>query len=308
MLLRYLAWLALPLLALTELLAHAYHATRVPEPDVWKALLPEEVATLRQAGELVVATPYWSEPSLRYALGDQLMPLADVARPDERRYERAIEVSVTGERAAQFADWNEVSERRVGPFRLRVLQNPSPQPVLYDFVEKLGPESATASIKTRQDYKDCTWNEKAKVSNGALDFGHPTFPKERFECSGADWNFVGVTVLEDQQYRPRRCIWAQPSSGGATRVTFTDVPLGKIIRGYSALPYWIERWGKGAPIQIEVSVDGTPLAEVEHHDGEGWKFFDVPTEAMAGKRGEVSFEVKARRSSDRQLCFYAGVE
>ncbi|HEX2878769.1 MAG TPA: hypothetical protein VHO25_04460, partial [Polyangiaceae bacterium] len=116
MLLRYLVWLAVPLLALVELGAYQVHANRAPEPEEWKRLLPAAVAALRKENELIVATPYWSEPNLRFALGDGLMPLRDVARPDERRYARAIEVGLGRERAPELRGWQVQQEKTVGPF------------------------------------------------------------------------------------------------------------------------------------------------------------------------------------------------
>jgi len=305
MLLRYLVWLAVPLLALIELVAHAYHGTRVPEPEEYRRLLPAAVSELRKENELVVAAPYWSEPSVRFALGDRVMPLKDVARPDERSYQRAIEVSVSGEHAPELLGWRSLDERKVGPFRLRLLQNPEASAPLFDFVDNLNPEHATASAKKRTEYRDCGWNPRARVSNGALDSGHATFPRERFDCGGADWNFVGVTVIEDERYRPRRCIWAQPSDSGATRVTYSDVPLGKVIRGHAGLPYWVERWKKGEPITIRVQVGDQVVGEMEHADGEGWKAFEVSTERFVGQRASVQFEVTAARDAQRQLCFHA---
>lgn len=305
MLLRYLVWLAVPLLALIELGAHAYFAGRVPDADEWQATLGEEIGRLKQGNELLVAAPYWSEPNLRHALGDDLMPLRDVARPDEETYARAIEVSVAGERAPELQGWKQVSHQQLGAFDVYVMDNPEPHPALFDFVDNLAPEHASASFRRGSNYKDCSWNPKAKVSNGALDFGHPTFPRQRFECGGADWSFVGVTVLEDEGYRGRRCIWAQPTTPGATRVSYPDVPLGSTIKGYLALPYWVERWAKGGVVSIEVKVDGESLGQFEHEEGEGWKPFQVSTAAYTGRKAPVEFVLTAEPGSQRQACFYA---
>jgi hypothetical protein len=305
MLLRYLVWLAVPLLALVELGAYQVHANRAPEPEEWKQLLPAAVAELRKENELIVAAPYWSEPNLRFALGDGLMPLRDVARPDERRYARAIEVGLGRERTPELRGWQVQQEKTVGPFHLRVLQNPEPATVLFDFVDRLGPQQVSASIKKGKDYEDCPWNPKARVTNGALDSGHATYPRQRFDCSAPEWNFVGVTVIEDEQYRPRQCIWAPPSDAGVTRIRFDDVPLGKVIRGHAALPYWIERWGKGGAITLEVEIGEQEVGEVQHEDGEGWKPFEISTERFAGQRAAVVFEVRGRKGGQRQFCFHA---
>ncbi len=57
MLLRYLVWLAVPLLALVELGAYEVHAHRVPQPDEWKRVLPAAVARGCRAAAAVVGSP-----------------------------------------------------------------------------------------------------------------------------------------------------------------------------------------------------------------------------------------------------------
>jgi hypothetical protein len=306
MLLRYLAWALLPLLAVIELIAQFFFASCAPNLEQWQALRPT-IAELRKQDEFVVIAPYWAEPNARYAFGDVLMPLRDVARPDERGYSRAIEVSILGERTPELTAWRVVSERAQGKFVVRILENPHPEPAQFDFVDQLGPEHAQAQAKQGGSYQDCPWNDHAEVTNGALDDGHPTFPGQRFACRGPEWNFVGVTVLEDQRYRPRRCIWAQPSNGGGTLVRYGAVPLGRVIRGHTALPYWVERWGKGKPITMVVRVGETTVGEVVHKDAEGWKQFELSTEAFAGRTLAVEFEVKTASGPQRQFCFQAEV-
>lgn len=306
MLLRYLVWLAVPLLALVELGAYEVHAHRVPEPDEWKRVLPDAVAALRKDHELVVAAPYWSEPNLRFALGDAVMPLRDVARPDERRYPGAIEVGLGRERAPELKNWSVQQETAIGPFHLRVLKNPEFAPILFDFVDHLAPEQASVTVKKRKgEYEDCAWNPKARVTNGALDSGHATFPRARFDCPGPEWNFVGVTVIEDERYRPRQCIWAPPSDGGVTRVLFHDVSIGKVLRGHAGLSYWNERWGKGDAITLSVEIANEEIGEAKHEDGEGWKPFEFSTERFAGQKASVQFLIGGRRGGQRQYCFHA---
>src|SRR5271156_4696579 len=96
-LLRY-AFLLVPALGLAELGAHLWFAKRPPTFDEWSTVV-NAVRETRQEGDLVVIAPSWADPAARRALGDALMPLRDVARPDESRYAHAIEVSILGERA-----------------------------------------------------------------------------------------------------------------------------------------------------------------------------------------------------------------
>jgi hypothetical protein len=298
-------WLAVPALGVLEWMAHMIFAGQPPEAQDW-ASLETTLTELRQDDELVVVAPYWAEPHARAALGDTLMPLDHVARPDDTRFSRAIEISILGEDSA-LSGWATADERRVGKFRLRVLDNPNTDPPLVDLIDLLTPQTAAAYTQKGKTRTDCTWNERAKVTNGAL-HGHPTFPKRRFECSKtSDWNFVGVTVIEDENYRPRRCIWAHPAPGRKTIVVFRDVLLGSKIVGYGGLPYFVEREGKGSPVTLEVVVGDKKLGKMVHEDGEGWKRFEFSTDALAGQTHTIEVRTSAKKTHQREFCFQADV-
>jgi hypothetical protein len=176
----------------------------------------------------------------------------------------------------------------------------------FEFLEHLTPDAASVRVlRPNGEDEPCPYGNQ-KVSNGEL-AGHPTFPRKRFQCPGADWSFVGVTVIEDQSYRPRRCMWAHPSNRGTLEVHFDDVPIGQAIVGYGALPYFFEREWRGAPIELEVSVGGKPIGRWTHADGEGWKRFEFATAELSGQRLPVDFRVLARPVRDRQFCFQASV-
>ncbi len=296
-------WIAVPMLGLTELVAHAYFAGRPPDEAEWKQITAT-VEQWRQDDELVVVAPYWAEPHARRVLGDRLMPLSQVARPDDERFEQAIEVSILGHDSPLA--WPSVEETTVGKFRIRRLQNPEPSPTLIDFVDLVGPKTAHAATLRRNKRTPCKWTTRGRVENGAL-HGHPTFPKRRFECGGGNWHFVGVTVIEDEQYRPRRCIWAHPATGKVTTVRFDDVQLGTRLVGYGGLPWFLERETSGAPVTLDVFIDDKKLGQMTHEDGEGWKRFELSTEPFAQERHSVEFRVSAKRTHQREFCFQVDV-
>ena len=294
----------LALLGVTEFAFHLYFSRAAPELDEWKALRPA-VERLVEVGTLIVVAPSWAEPNARFALGDQLMPLSHVARADESRFGRALEISTLGQSAPELDQWQLDSERREGRFLLRSWSNPRVMPVLYDFLEHVQPDHARVSVLRRDQRDDCPW-KKAKVSNGDL-HGHPTFPARRFVCPEGEWSFVGTTVIEDQQYRPRRCIWAHPVGRGVLAVRFESVPIGATIRGYGALPYFLEREKRGSAIELSVHVAGEPVGDWQHADGEGWKAFEFSTARFAGQRQPVEFRVQSTRAWRREFCFQADV-
>ncbi len=292
-----LAVLLVPLWAAVELVLGFTSAARAPAFDDY-AVLVAPVDALAQPGDVVVMAPRWAEPPLRRALGDARMPLEDVARPSLEAYPAAIEISLLGQRDPALEGWPVAEVREAGDFVVRRLTNPGHTPTLVDFVSLLGPEAAEVSF----DGRPCRWSSMPPLAGGLG--GHPTFPRQRFDCGSPFFN-VGVTVIADQEFRPRRCLWAHPPASGALRITFSGVALGQRIVGHGGLYWMIEREQKGAPIALRVEVAGEELGRVVHLDGEGWKRFELPLGAHAGRRADVTFAVSSDDHRHRHFCFEA---
>lgn len=302
MVVRTLAWLCVPLAGLVELGGHFYFSSRAPKVDEW-VRSKTALGRVRRPGDLIVVAPDWAEPNARFAFGDSWFPLADVARPDESAYARAVEVSIVGATAPELRGWKLVEERREGKFTYRVLANPQPAKVLFDFVDHVA-EAVVADVAASGAASVCHWNPRAARSAGGL-HGDPAFPAQRHECGGGSGRFVGVTVVEDERWRGRRCLWAMPPNQAALSIRYQGVTLGQAVRGYAALPQWIEREKHGAPVEMEVLVGGEAIGTYVHRDGDGWKAFSFSTEGRAGSTADVEFKVTSRRPHDRQFCFQA---
>lgn len=296
---RKLLWLLVPALALGELAAHAYFSKRAPTIDEWRAVRPA-VAELRKTGELVVAAPEWGTPLARHALGDELMPLAHVSRPDASSFARAIEISSMGHRAPELEGWRQVDERRQGDFVLRVLENPKPAKVTFDFVDRIGPET----LSVTEGAMPCPWNQNARAASGGLG-GHPTFPAQRFECPSGLPRFVGVTVIDDEDYRPRRCVWAHPSAAGPVTLRFSRVPLGDRIQGYTGMAWVLARDGVGGTVELELRAGGESLGRAIHPDVSAWVPFQISLGRHAGTTADVELVVQTDAAQNRPFCFYA---
>lgn len=296
------ALIGLPALGLGELGAHVYFSRRAPDFDAWRAIAAP-VAAMKQPGDLVIIAPAWADPVARRALGDALMPIRDAARPDESRYAAAIEVGILGQHADELAGWQEEAHREQGKFLLRRLTNPSPARVVFDFVDHLAPPAV--DVRGTEPPVVCAWNPRARIVAGGLG-GNPTFPAERFECPGGVFFNVGVTVIADEEFRPRRCIWSHPFKGGEIITRFRDVPLGAVIRGHAGMYWMIERERAGAPVTLAVRVDGETVGEATHVDGDGWASFEFPLGAHAGASGAVvEFAVTTQNNAHRHYCFEA---
>jgi hypothetical protein len=275
---------------------------RAPRADEY-ARLREPIASLKQGGDPIVVSPRWAEPYVRRALGDSQFPLDELARSDTSRFDRAIEVSILGEHAEELDGFREVSREEVGPFEVRALENPKPDPVIYDFVAHVRPPDAEV-VGTDPEVR-CAFSEHAQIFSGGLG-GHPTFPRERFLCPGGEFFNVGVTVVADEKFLPRRCIWSHPFRRGFIVTRFKDVPLGERIEGHGGM-YWVtERDGLGAPVHLDVVVDGDVVGSYVHRDGDGWSSFELPLGAHAHtEHATVEFRVGSANYQHRHFCFEA---
>jgi hypothetical protein len=112
-------------------------------------------------------------------------------------------------------------------------------------------------------------------------------------------------VADDAAFRPRRCIWAQPTAGGPLRIRFRGVPVGRVVRGHGLIPWLVGRDARGTPISLAIAVGGERIGTFVYRDGDGWKPFQFETKGHAGRTEEVVFEVTSASVHDRHFCFQA---
>jgi hypothetical protein len=295
-------WLLLPIAGLAELFAFVHDAQSAPRLSEWQALRGE-VAALKRPADLVLVAPEWADPLARAAFGDALLPISDLARPDVSAYPRAIEVDELNATADEVKSWSVREERRVGRFRIRVRQNPAPAKVLFSFLNEARPPVLSVTDVAQDGARPCAFTTHATSSAGGL-HGHLAFPRERFNCGGEEF-FVGVTILDDQAYRPRRCLWAHPHGRDSLRLSFANVPIGREIYGFAGLSYFLFRDGAHGPTRLTARVKGEQVGQYVHRDEWGWHGFRFDTTRFAGQSADVELEVKSDDPSDRQFCFYA---
>ena len=295
--------LLVPALGLGELLAHVYFSRRAPSIEEWREL-SDSVRRLKRPEDLLVIAPPWAEPVARHALGDGPFPLEQVARADASSYARAVEISALGDRTDETRNWRVVSEEPRGRFTLRVLANPAPVTPKYRFLEHVAPESLEVAVLAGERELPCPFTDRAPATAGGL-HGHATFPRERYRCPGGEASFVGVTVIDDQKYEPRRCLWAHPPETGVLRLRFRAVPLGARLRAWAGLSYFLFRDGVGDPVTIAFFADGKPLGQHQHRDEWGFRAFSFETPGVSGKTADVDVVVSADSAHSRDFCFAA---
>jgi hypothetical protein len=279
-----LVWLLVPLAAVAELVAHSVILARVPAADDFDGAAEAVRAGYRE-GDLVVVAPGWLAEARR-ALGPEVMPLRDQARPDEARYQRLWEVSIRGASAVEAAGLEPELERRFGRVTLRRYPMRPRARTLWDFVDRLGDARVLEIDGVRR--RPC-----AKQGN-------------RWRCvphSRDIW--VGTETISDLDHRPRRCIWAHPlPRGKALRIELSDVPRGSALEGHTATDYVVGRHCGPAPVDLAIEVDGQILSRIEHHDCDGWSPFAVDIPPGSGPV-DVAFIVTAPDPDRRHFCFQA---
>lgn len=292
----------LPALGLVELGGHFWFAERAPRQDEWRAL-SRRIDGLKRPGEPLLIAPEWAQPLARQAFGDAAFPLSELARPDLLGFRRVLEVSALGARTEETRGWRQLSEEQSGRFTLRILENPAPRMARYRFVEHVLPEHLTVSVVTNGEVTLCPFTDQARVTSGGL-HGQVTFPRARFRCPGGAAFFVGVTLIDDQDYRPRQCIWARPPESGVLRLRFANVPLGRSLRGFAGLSYFLYRDGLGQPITLRARIGAEFAGEYVHRDEWGFRGFELAPRAV-NVTSDVEFEIASEGGEARDFCFVA---
>lgn len=298
----WIGGLAVPLLALVELIAHLWIGQRAPNAQQWKALA-SPVRALTRPGDALIVTPGWAEPIARQVLGDSVWRVDSLARADDVGLRRVVELSLWGAHDSHVADWVSVTQREQGPFTLRVLANPHYQKTLFSAVEQVSQALALVFRQGDSGRLPCAYQRRMPRTGGL--HGHVAFPAERYVCGERVEEFVGVTIIDDENFRPRRCVWAEPPAHGSLWINFPNVQFGKLLAGHMGSSYFLMRKGDSAPVELTAFIDGERLFEIEYRDDDGWQEFSTPTGGYAGRRGELSFQVRSKSQQPRQFCFSA---
>jgi hypothetical protein len=88
-------------------------------------------------------------------------------------------------------------------------------------------------------------------------------------------------------------------------IRYRDVPLGRVVRGYGALSWFLMRDGAGTPIELQVKVNGDPIGQVVHRDQQGWSPFEFSTQQHGNQVADVEFVISSAALQHRRFCFYA---
>jgi hypothetical protein len=293
------AFAIVPAIGIFELLAHVKQANSAPTDDQWRAARAA-VEPKVTSSDLVIFAPEWTEPLGRRHFGSELASIERMARPDETRFPRAIEVSIRGAHRPELAGWKTVERERIGPFEVTTRENPNPVTIVDDLVAHVRPDRMSVSVVSGNRDAPCPWT-RGPVLSGGLGFG-PSLPAERFVCPGG--GLVAVTVISDPTYQPRRCIYAPPVAGAVVRLRFHAVSFGRTFHGHHAIPAEADHTN-GAPVTIAFRSDSGELGQFTRRDGTGWTPYETETLDLEGKTTDLVADITAASSDRRQYCFEA---
>jgi hypothetical protein len=288
-------------IGLVELALHVRQTHAAPAPEDWKAAKAEVEKNVKP-DDLVTFAPRWVDPIGRMTFGSELANLEREAYPDVTRFPRAFEVSIRGEHAPDLAGWKEVGRTSFGAVTVTTLENPTPIHLVDDLLRHVAQPDLHVFVVEGGAEHECTLVHGQALS-GALGAG-PATPGTRYQCAGG--TNVGVTVLADLDYVPRRCIFAPPpGANGFIRLRFDDLTMGKAIHGHHAISVEQERGLRGVPVTLAFRAGEQELGKLVHRDGDGWKPFELDTSELAGKKTTLTVDVGAASGENRLYCFEA---
>jgi hypothetical protein len=263
----------------------------VPDPEDTRAA-GEHIRAHFAPGDAVATLPWWAA-RLRETVGDlPWVQARDLAGEDLSRHARLwvwVHPGHEDELFGPFASGTyTIEERReFGRGTLLRYRLPEPARVLYDFRERLF-EARVRMIANGTPLPCSRWDQ------------------DRWICTPRDWNYVGRMIVELGD-DPREIIWAHPSDEGPIEVAYGNVPHGTTLRVHTGFTPPAARAKDGAPVTLEVEVDGRPAARIVQENRTGFFGSDVDLAPFGEGPHAVVFRVSTARAGMRHFCFTAEV-
>lgn len=296
------AWMVLAcvvaMAAVWEFVAQLVITSRVPAISDWRSagsLVRQDF----QDGDAISVAPRWADPIMRMVTASVLTARAE-GRSELTGYKRLWAITIRGEEVEDAPHTAPELTRTFGGVTVRRFRLPPAN--VYDLNAHI--QGAHAQVTVNDVPHPCTWRHLPQQRGGGLDQG-PFAPQERFACDVRPWVWVGATVIEDLELRPRSCIWQHPPpDNGMSTVSFSNVPAGHFVM-HGGLHWVQERWRRGGRVEISITQNGNEIAHMTHRDGDGW----ARIEGNVPSAGELSISVSAPEGdNERTFCWDANIE
>lgn len=291
-----------PLVGLAELGLHLHFSRRAPAFEEYAALAPE-LLKLKQPGIPVVVAPRWAEPLVRQA-APAAFPIGELTRADDSGFARFIEVSLLGASAPELEALPLREEKQVGAFKLRVRDNPRFEAPKFDFVTAV--DSGEVEVYSDVDGRrsNCPSADRRQATTGGL-HGPVARPQRRFECPKG--RLVAVTLIEDERYRPHRCVLVEPAAAGRVVLRFNSVPASQRFVGFAGFSYFRGRDFEGEAAELTISDGEQAVGRRQVSPSRGWQRFELPR-ATPSPGGVSAVEVSITRASAEPTDFCFALE
>jgi hypothetical protein len=279
-----LALVLLLLLIAWEVIATTYHHLDVAEEEDWQGALAKLKEERQVEDQPILFAPRWADPLGRFYFGEWV-DLKMATLSDVDRYSVVWQVSLRDARHPWLKGQTPKQVWNFGPVELARFEQ-KPVKVLFDFYEQLS--VATARKSSGQVCK--------RVGKKLL-------------CDsrrGQGWNHVGPSLAE-VDFLPYRCIYAHPVEKEKLEISYSGVPMGQTLVGYTGIDDYGSRRKAKSAVLLEVYVNGKSLGRVDHQNEWDWRRFTFDTKAYAGKKADIRFAISTKKSWARPFCFRAEV-
>ncbi len=241
--------------------------------------------------DAITTRPWWAAKARQW-LGDlSFLQVRDLEHEDLSHFTRLWVISLPGHYhlGGPFIDgtYTMVNQVDLDGLLVELWKLPEPVEVLYDFRENLN--QARVFVAARTGDKPCS-----------------RWVRDRWICTGRDWNYVGRVIVEMGD-DPREVIWAHPSDLGTLVISYAQVPTGKTLLVHTGLTPPGARTPNGSPVHLDLELDGKLLGTIMQPNQTGYfpHSFDISNAGPGQHR--VVFKVHADNIGMRHFCFQAEV-
>ena len=162
------------------------------------------------------------------------------------------------------------------------------------------PEAAGRQVASTRDFGNLTVNtyplpRPAEIRYDFVDRWHDA----KYQKTGKE----PPKLIIDHWFHPRRVL--QIGLKQRASVTYDDVPLTGVLRGYAIIGYREGRFGEGAPIRLRIFLNDKKIGERQVANFSKVEPFEY---SLPGEgRGAIRFEVTAKDNKKRQFGIAADI-